>query len=154
MTTTFPREPETIVPTEAEAEVARRTSRVLAARAKGAGLRLHILDDGRDGETIALPPSAVRLLLDLLTEMGEGNPVTLVPARAELTTQQAADLLNVSRPYLVRLLDDGRIPSRKVGTHRRVLFRNLMAYRAASDADRRDALNQLARQAQDLDMGY
>ena len=90
MNTTFPRQTETVVPTAAESEAARQVARILGDRAEGS-LTLRILVDEIVGDAVTLPPSAVRLLLELLTEMAEGNPVTLVPSRAELTTQQAAD---------------------------------------------------------------
>ncbi len=110
--------------------------------------------DDKSEESLTIPLSAVRLLADILTEMAQGNAVTLIPVHAELTTQQAAEMLNVSRPFLVRLIEEGRIPFRKVGTHRRIRFDDLMAYKRKIDRDRLKALEELSAQAQQLDMGY
>jgi len=146
---------EPIAPTASEAVLARTSSHLLASYAgKHHDLSIQIVENGRPTESLALPASAVRLLVDILTEMAEGNAVTLIPVHAELTTQQAADLLNVSRPYLIQLLDQGEIPYRKVGTHRRVLFNDLTIYKNQIDKARMKTLDELTEQAQKLDVGY
>lgn len=139
-----------IAPTPDETELARESSRQLA---KFLEHELRFRIEGVD-EPVILPAVAVRLLVDLLSAMAEGNAVTLIPIHAELTTQQAADLLGVSRPFLIKQLNEGRMPFRKVGTHRRVLFEDVMRYKKAIDQARQDTLGKLAEQAQDLDMGY
>ena len=142
-----------LLPSEQESAQARESSRVLSTYAcRTEPLQIEVKGNKRR-EVVSLPAGAVRLLLDLLTEMAEGNAVTLMPMHAELTTQQAADILNVSRPYLVKLLDAGMIGHRKVGTHRRVLLRDLLGYKRQVDRERMSALDELARQAQKLDMG-
>ncbi|MCI0702363.1 MAG: helix-turn-helix domain-containing protein [Planctomycetia bacterium] len=154
MTTTLTREYDTTTPSEAETRVAKESSRQLATSLRGArGFRLEI-EGNKKGESVVIPVTAVKLLLGVLAEMAQGNAVTLLPVHAELTTQQAADLLNVSRPHLVKLLDDGLIPSHKVGTHRRVRCQDVLDYKARIDADRLKALDELAAQAQELNMGY
>ncbi|CDH44342.1 excisionase family DNA-binding protein [Candidatus Contendibacter odensensis] len=146
---------EPITPTANEALLARESSRLLALHAsEHRNLNIQIVEKGHPPESLVLPASAVRLLVDILTEMAEGNAITLIPIYAELTTQQAADLLNVSRPYLISLLDEGSIPHRKIGTHRRVLFSDLMAYKNQVDKARMKTLDELAEQAQKLNMGY
>jgi excisionase family DNA binding protein len=148
--------PETLTPTPAETELAQESSRQVA-KLLGAlreSVRLQIRPDGARPETLAIPSSAVRLLADILTQMAKGNAVTVVPVPAELTTQQAADLLDVSRPYLIDLLVKGVIPFRKVGTHRRVLLEDLLAYKQKTDRDRLKALEELSALDQELGLGY
>ncbi|HET6248347.1 MAG TPA: excisionase family DNA-binding protein [Tepidisphaeraceae bacterium] len=149
MAETRPHDP--VVPTKAQVQLASESGRRLARYAQR-NLKLQIA--GEHGEAITLPAPAVRLLVRLLSEMAAGNAVTLVPVHAELTTQQAAGALGVSRPFLVKLLDEGEIPSRKVGTHRRVLFSDLMVFKKKNHQQRLKALDELAAQAQELKMGY
>jgi excisionase family DNA binding protein len=142
-------------PTETEVASARQSSRQLEPYLETSQrLALQIVADGRPGEVLTVPRGALKLLSHILAEMAQGNAVTLIPIHAELTTQEAADLLNVSRPFVVRLLEEGHIPHHKVGTHRRVLFRDLMAYKKRSRAECVQALDALAAQAQELNMGY
>jgi excisionase family DNA binding protein len=146
---------EPVLPSERDRELAARSSLSLAGASRSRGkVRLSLVGRGGKREEVALPASALLLLVDVLAEMGKGNAVTLIPVNAELTTQQAADLLQVSRPFLVGLLNARKIPFRKVGTHRRVLFRDLMDYKRSIDAQRSAALDELAKQAQELKMGY
>lgn len=102
-------------------------------------------------EPITLPLNIFKSIIKLLAEMGNGNAVQVVPVQAELTTQQAADLLNVSRPHLVKLLEQEKIPFRKVGTHRKVLARDLFAYRDRTDLARREGLSRMV--ADDEEIG-
>lgn len=110
--------------------------------------------DAGEEETIELPAGAVKPLQAILEDMASGRAVTIVPQDAELTTQQAADSLNVSRPFLVQLLEQKKLPFRLVGTHRRIRFEDVLRYKENIDAERRKVLDQLAAEAQDLKMGY
>jgi len=141
------------LPSEAEAALAKETSRVLASRLHDPDpMQLRIIDDTSPEGTVQLPASAVRLLVRILEEMARGNAVTLIPVHAELTTQEAADMLSISRPSLIQLLDDGEIDYRRVGTHRRVRFKGLMNYKRRAAAARLAALAELAAYDQELGM--
>jgi excisionase family DNA binding protein len=138
------------LPTETDATLARETSRLLALRMGSKTPLSFRVGDASKEETLQLPASAVKMLVRILEEMARGNAVTLIPVHAELTTQEAADLLNISRPSLIQLLDEGKIEYRKVGTHRRVRFEALMQYKRRADAERRAALDELAAYDQEL----
>lgn len=145
-----------LFPTPEDADLAKRSGRVLAAQlAKPDGpTKVRLVRADGEGEVVALPNSAMRLFVDLLGHMARGDAVRLVAIDSELTTQQAADLLNVSRPFLVNLLETGDIPFRKVGTHRRVRACDVINYKKRIDERRRVNLDELAREAQELGMGY
>lgn len=108
------------------------------------------LEVAGDAETLVVPRGAVELLARILAHMAAGEGVSVVPSHAELTTQQAAELLNVSRPFLIGLLEDGRIEYRKVGKHRRVKAVSLMAYIARDDQQRREAADELTRISREM----
>ena len=107
-------------------------------------VRLRLEEPDGSNEPIAVPAGAFRLLLAILSDMARGNAVRVIPQHAELTTGEAAELLNVSRPYVVRLLDDGQIPSHKVGTHRRALLKDVLAYREEHYRARSAVLDRMA----------
>jgi excisionase family DNA binding protein len=144
------------LPTAEEVALARESGRALSAylQTRAETQQIEIFDDKGTAHPVRVPMSALRLLVDVLTEIGEGNAVSIIPIHAELTTQEAADVLNVSRPFLVQLLERGEIPFHKVGAHRRVRYQDVIAYKERIDAERNKALDALAEQAQELKMGY
>lgn len=149
--------PEAVTPTADDAQLAKESSRRLTKLQEGATqgtVRLRIQSDDEPDETVAIPLAAFRLLTNILTEMAKGNAITLIPIHAELTTQQAADLLNVSRPFLIEQLEKGNIPFRKVGKHRRVLFTELMNYKHTMDRNRLKTLEKLSALDQELGLGH
>jgi excisionase family DNA binding protein len=156
MSTLLKKRPPTVAPSEADSLAARDSSRRLALYlAQKRKVRVQVVpEEGRaEEEPLVLPAPVLDLLFAVLTEMAEGNTVTLIPIHAELSTQRAADLLNMSRPFLVELLKKGEIPYRKVGIHRRILFRDLIKFMQRSDAKRKKALSKFAAEAQEQEMG-
>ena len=141
---------ETVQPTDRDARLAAASGRALAELPETRDLTLRL----PDGAELTLPLSARRLLARLLDEMGHGHAVTLVPVHAELTTQEAADMLNVSRPHMVKLLERGELSHRRVGTHRRVRLADLQAYAARLKAQHDEAMQSLADDAPELGLGY
>lgn len=145
-----------ITPTEEDVALAQVSSGELApyVDTNSKTLAISILTDNTFKERVTIPADAFRLLVEILTQMAQGNAITLIPVHAELTTQEAADILNVSRPYIVRLLETGEIPYRKIGTRRRIRYQDLIAYKEQVDSERMKTLEELAAQAQELKMGY
>lgn len=138
-----------VLPSESEISLAKTTSKILAASFPKKGpVEIRVIQ--HPSKKLELPLPAVRLLLRILEEMAQGNAVTLIPIHAELTTQEASELLNISRPSLIQLLNVGRIAYRKVGTHRRIRFESLMAYKRQSDTERKSALKELTAYDQEL----
>lgn len=146
----------TSLPVEQEMAAAIQSQRTLAAylSSKAETQRIQVFDEDNKAHLVELPTSALRLLVDILAELADGNAVQVVPIHAELTTQEAADMLNVSRPHLVKLLEEGLLPFHRAGKHRRVRFADLMAFKAQRERDSEQTMAELAQQAQALNMGY
>ena len=141
-------------PSAQDAAIARVSGQLLSryVRTK-TPLKLRVTES-EQAEPIELPAGAVALLMDVLEAMAAGRGITIIPQNAELTTVQAAEVLNVSRPFLIKLLEQEKIPHRKVGRHRRVLMEDVMNYKTAIDAEREAVLDRLAAEAQEQGMGY
>jgi len=144
-----------------EAEVARVSGQQLARLAqKNKPLTFQVTKLRKEerkeetNETIELPAEAVELLMRILEAFASGRGVTLIPNNAELTTVQAAEILNVSRPFLIKLLEEQKIPYRLVGKHRRIRMEDVMAFKRAVDQQREAILDQLVADAQEQGMGY
>ena len=141
-------------PTAADAALARSSSQLLSRHAHANRPLKLTVKDGEQERLIELPAPVVLLLRNILEEIASGRSVTVVPDNAELTSVQAADVLNVSRPYLIKLLDEKAIPHRRVGKHRRIRVEDVMAYKVAIDQEREAVLDQLTREAQEQSLGY
>lgn len=142
------------LPTAADVEHARHSSRTLSRYADVDRVQLSLRGSNGESDELVLPGHVLQILLKVLSEMSQGNAVSVLPYHQEISTQEAANLLNVSRPFLVRLLEDGALPFRKVGAHRRVKLQDVLAYQSGTDQQRRQTLHELTQLAQDEDMGY
>lgn len=144
------------LPSAEEAALAKLCSQELAAilETKAEVQTLSVQDKSGETHSVNMPVSALRMLVDVLTELGEGNTVRLVPIHAELTTQEAADLLNVSRPTLIKLLDEEEIPFHRSGNRRKVRFADLRQYQETLEKNRLSALDELSALDQELGLGY
>lgn len=129
-------------PSPDEVQAARQAARALSRH--GAGRMIRFTVEDQQEEPIRLPATIFAMVVDLLSKLGNGNTVTIVPVEAELTTQQAADYLNVSRPHLVKLLERGDVPFRMVGTHRKVRAKDVINYRIQIDGARHEALRAMS----------
>ncbi len=142
------------LPTPQEIEQAKQSSRTLSKYANAERVQLSLRGSNGQSDDLILPGPVLQILLDVLAEIAKGNAISLVPMHQELSTQDAAQLLNVSRPFLVGLLEKGEIPFRKVGAHRRVYLRDVMAYKESTDQQRNKTLDALAALSQQEGMGY
>lgn len=144
------------LPAEREVRVAMKGQRTLAAflATQLETQPIQIFDARNKAHRMELPTSALRLLADILAQFAEGNAVKVVPVHAELTTQEAADMLNVSRPHLVKLLEEGALPFHKAGKHRRVHLSDLLKFKTRREQASEEAMTALAKQAQELSLGY
>lgn len=141
-------------PNEQEALAARTSKQQLAQHLrKDQPLRVRVIDGDHD-EPIELPAGAVTLLMDILGAMAAGQGITLIPEDADLTTLQAANVLNVSHPFLMQLLEDGQLPYHITGRQRRIRLEDVMHYKRNIDQKREAVLDQLVADAQEHDMGY
>lgn len=156
MTLSASRFPNTTNSTVEDTTLASKSRQILASslNSKNSHYTIEVKSDGNKSATVTIPAAALRLLVETLAQMAQGNAVSLVPIKKELSTSEAADLLNVSRPYLVDLLESGKIPFRKIGPRRRVLLEDVMAYKNQIDAQREQTLAELVAQAQELNLGY
>ncbi|MGM1064439.1 excisionase family DNA-binding protein [Saccharothrix sp. Mg75] len=142
-----------VAPGVVDAEIAARALRRVKdylTSSGGQAEELEILVEGGPGEALVLPRPAVEMFVHVLAAMANGQGVRIMPVNAELTTQSAAEILNVSRPYLISLLERGEIEYRLVGRHRRVRFDALMDYMRRDDLARKQVVDELTRLDQEL----
>jgi excisionase family DNA binding protein len=144
---------EAVKPSDQDTRIARESSEALASllQENGTGAaRIRFSTEGHPEAEIALPFSAVRILFSALQEMAKGHSVTLLPVNTELTTQQAAELMRISRPSLIKMLDEKKLPYRKVGAHRRVRYEDVLTYLERERARRKQVMEELVAETERL----
>jgi excisionase family DNA binding protein len=143
-----------IVPNSEESKLAAEVLKALRSTEEPHRFKLEFPSSSGQSQTVTLSSLTARLLLEILEHISSGEAVGILPIRKDLTTQEAAELLNVSRPFVIGLLEKGEIPFRRVGTHRRIPLTALLAYKRKTDVARDEALDFLAAEAQELKLGY
>jgi excisionase family DNA binding protein len=147
-------EPINVVPMESERKMAKESRGIVKkCLSEGESCRLRIIVDGVERD-VDIPMTAMRVLGEALRQIALGKAPVVLPLDAEVSTQQAADILSVSRPYLICLLDSNEIPFRRVGAHRRIRLLDVLTYKRRNDEERMKVLDELEAQAQELNMGY
>jgi excisionase family DNA binding protein len=144
------------LPSAEEIALAKVASLELSAALEAKGDVQNFNFVGKDGVShqVRLPASAVKLMIEVLTQLGQGNSVSITPIHAELTTQEAADILNMSRPTFIKLLDSGEIAHSRVGNRRKVTFADVMKFKDMMSKRRLNALDELSALDQELNLGY
>lgn len=140
--------------TEEERRSLRKQLRTLTSEGHAGGEEDRLRLEGEEGRAVELPTSVAEVFLGALSDLAEGRAVSIAGAEEALTTREAADLLNVSRPHLTKLLKEGEIPSHKVGSHHRVYRRDVLVYRARRRKESEEAMQQLTEESQKLGLGY
>ncbi len=140
-----------LVPTKKDMLVAQESRRQIGGmkfgRRESVGLQI-------EGKDFSVPVGLARMMIEALAQLAEGKAVAMMPVEEEISPQEAAEILKVSRPYAAKLFDEGAIPSRRVGTHRRALTSDVLAYKQREKEARLKVLDELAAEGQRLNMGY
>ena len=146
----------TKLPTAEEIALAKLGSRELSAvmETNGEAQKINVIDKSGKTHEVLIPSSALNMMIELLTQLGNGNSVSITPIHAELTTQEGAEMLNMSRPTFIKLLDSSEIPFSRTGNRRKVAYADLMEYKNRLEEKRLAALAELSALDQEMDMGY
>ncbi|OOE59096.1 DNA-binding protein [Salinivibrio sp. ML323] len=146
----------TTLPSAEEITLAKLSSQALSAviETNGEAQKIHVVDKSGQSHEVTIPSSALNMMIEVLTQLGHGNSVSITPIHAELTTQEGADMLNMSRPTFIKLLDANEIPYSRTGNRRKVAYADLMAYKNRLEEKRLAALAELSALDQEMGMGY